>query len=136
MLPGTIFENIAYGRPEATEAQVHEAARWATAAAFIEGFDEAYETQVGEEGQRLSGGQRQRVAIARALLGEPVIILLDEPTAYLDPQGTEELLENLRGLAGGPTVIIVTHDDRAAAHADRIIRLRGGRLELDPSPAV
>jgi ATP-binding cassette subfamily B protein len=136
MLPGTIHENIAYGRPDATRAQVRAAAQWATAAAFIEEFDDGYETQVGEEGQRLSGGQRQRVAIARALLGEPPIILLDEPTAYLDPEGTEELLANLRGLSGTPTVVIVTHDDRAAAHADRIIRLRGGRLETEPVPAA
>ena len=133
MLPGTIHENIAYGRPAATPAQVHTAARWATAAEFIERLDDGYETQVGEEGQRLSGGQRQRVAIARALLGTPRVVMLDEPTAYLDPEGTEELLANLRTLPGAPTVIVVTHDDRAAAHADRIIRLRGGRVEADPA---
>src|SRR3954452_13912708 len=95
LFPGTIRENIAFGHPGATDAEVAAAAEAATAAAFIERLSSGYETRIGDEGVGLSGGQRQRVAIARAVLGAPGLLVLDEPTTYLDEDGVAELIEKL-----------------------------------------
>jgi ABC-type bacteriocin/lantibiotic exporter with double-glycine peptidase domain len=135
LLPATIRENIAYGRPDATDDEVRAAAVTATAATFIDRLPAGYETRVGDEGIGLSGGQRQRIAVARALLGEPALLLLDEPTTYLDEAGAAALMANLERLPRSPTVVIVTHDPHAAAHADRTIELRDGRVASDSAAA-
>jgi ABC-type multidrug transport system fused ATPase/permease subunit len=129
ILPGTIAENIAYSREPASHEEIASAARAATAAGFIDALPNGYETQVGEEGVRLSGGQRQRIAIARALFGSPRLLILDEPTTYLDHAAILELLETLNGLRNAPTVLLVTHDPAVAARADRVVHLRDGRIE-------
>jgi ABC-type multidrug transport system fused ATPase/permease subunit len=129
ILPGTIAENIAYSRDAPARAEIAAAAQAATAAGFIEALPNGYETQVGEEGVRLSGGQRQRIAIARALFGAPRLLILDEPTTYLDHAAILNLLETLNGLANAPTVLLVTHDPAVAARADRVVHLRDGRIE-------
>jgi ATP-binding cassette subfamily B protein len=128
VFPGTIRENIAFGRPEASDADIRAAAETATAHHFVERFPAGYDTVVGDEGVGLSGGQRQRIAIARALLGEPSLLLLDEPTTYLDDSGVTALLENLANLLRLPTIVLATHDPQATTHADRVIELRDGRV--------
>jgi ABC-type multidrug transport system fused ATPase/permease subunit len=138
IFPGTIRENIAYAEPGATEAALEAAARVATAADFIETLPDGYETEVGDDGELLSGGQRQRIAIARALLGQPALLILDEPTTYLDDSAIAAFLERLDELPEAPTVLMVTHSAAIAARADRVIEMREGRItadELRPAPA-
>jgi ABC-type bacteriocin/lantibiotic exporter with double-glycine peptidase domain len=136
LFPGTIRENIAFGRPDASAAEIAEAAAAATAAAFIEDLPDAYETPVGDEGVGLSGGQRQRIAIARALIGEPGLLLFDEPTTYLDERAVAALMENLGRLPQAPTIVLVTHDPQAARHAHRLVELREGRIVSDSATAA
>jgi ABC-type bacteriocin/lantibiotic exporter with double-glycine peptidase domain len=131
LLPGTIRENIAYSRPEAHDEAVRAAAHVATAADFIESLPAGYETSLGDEGHGLSAGQRQRVAIARALLGSPALLILDEPTTYLDRTTITTLLGRLLALPQGPTVLLVTHDFEVATHANRVIEIRDGRIVSD-----
>jgi ABC-type multidrug transport system fused ATPase/permease subunit len=130
LLPGTIRENIAYGRPEASDAEVRAAAEAATAAVFIDALPDGYATQVGDEAVGLSGGQRQRIALARALLGEPPLLILDEPTTYLDDAAVAELMARLAALPQAPTLLVVTHDPRVAVHAERVVELRDGRIAV------
>jgi ABC-type bacteriocin/lantibiotic exporter with double-glycine peptidase domain len=128
ILPGTIAENIAYGRPGATETEIREAAEWATAADFISGLADGYDTHVGDEGTLLSGGQRQRIAIARALLSRPVLLILDEPTTHLDDASIRRLMANLKELPGSPTLLLISHDPEVARLAERVHHLRDGAL--------
>ncbi len=128
IFPGTVSENIAYGRPEATEAAIRHAAECATAAEFIETLSEGYGTTVGDEGVLLSAGQRQRIAIARALLCCPILLILDEPTTHLDDAAIDQLLGNLQALPGSPTVIAISHDPAIESWAGRVIHLRDGRI--------
>jgi ABC-type multidrug transport system fused ATPase/permease subunit len=134
LLPTTIGENIAYGRADATRAQVREAARLAGAAEFIEAIPEGYDTVVAEGGQNLSGGQRQRIAIARALLTDAPIIVLDEPTSALDPHHEQVVLDSLRRLKGKRTLVLVTHRPETVADCDRVFVLDGGALVAQGSP--
>ena len=136
LFPGSIFDNIAYGRPGATRSEVIAAARAATADPLIEQLPRGYETEVGREGALLSGGEGQRVALARALLGRPALLVLDEPTTYLDEHSVAGLMENLRELPGSPTILTVTHDPEVAARADRVSELRDGRVRVEPAAAV
>lgn len=135
LFPGTIRENIAFGRPDATDAEVAAAAETSTAAAFIARLPSGYDTRIGDEGVGLSGGQRQRVAIARAVLGAPGLLVLDEPTTYLDEDGVAELIGNLDGLSWAPAIMLVTHDPAVAAYASRVIEIRHGKVVSDSGAA-
>ena len=133
---GTIAENIAYGRPGATRAEILAAGRQAGVAAFAETLPDGYGTAVGEHGRHLSGGQQRRVAVARALLRGTPVLLLDEPTTGLDPAAESRLVTGLLAAARGKTVIMVTHQPRLAALADRVIVLEHGRFrDAGPGPA-
>lgn len=125
---GTIRENIALGRPDATDAELRDAARAAGATGFIDRLPEGWDTVVGQRGRMLSGGQRQLLAIARALLRDAPILVLDEPTTGLDAAARANLREPLRRLAAGRTTIVITHDPEVTAWADRVVDLRDGRL--------
>ena len=127
VLPGTVFENIAYGRPGASADEVALAAERPGVDRFVGELPEGYETQLGDEGVRLLGGQRQRIAIARAFLREPRLLVLDEPSTSLDREATGALLATLRELPGRPAIVLVSHDDAVAEEADRVYRLRDGR---------
>jgi ATP-binding cassette subfamily B protein len=123
---GSIFENIAYGRPGASEEEVIEAARRANAHEFIASFPEGYQTRVGERGVQLSGGQRQRVAIARALLRDPAILVLDEATSSLDAASESLVLQALDRLMEGRTSLVIAHRLSTVRTADRIFVLTEG----------
>ena len=135
VFPTTIRRNIAYGRPDATAEEVQEAAWWATASDWIESLPEGYETQMGDEGGLMSGGERQRVALSRRFLSKPALLVLDEPTTHLDDASIRRLLENLRALPGGPSVLAISHDAVVADEADRVYTLRDGRIVSAP-PAI
>eukprot|EP00127_Corallochytrium_limacisporum_P006632 Clim_evm11s232 gene=Clim_evmTU11s232 len=124
----TVMENIRYGRPEASDEEVMEAARQANAHGFISRFPNGYNTVVGERGQSVSGGQRQRIAIARAILKDPKVLILDEATSALDAESESVVQEALERLMKGRTVIVIAHRLSTIQNADRIIVLKGGRV--------
>jgi len=128
ILPASLAENIAYGRPGATFEQIRQAARLAGAAAFIEQLPDGYDTVVAEGGQNLSGGQRQRIAVARALLTEAPFVLLDEPTSALDPHHEAVVTESLAQLKGSRTAIVVSHRLSTVIACDQIFVVDGGRI--------
>ena len=123
---GSIRENIAYGRPEATEAEIIDAAKLANAHEFIARMPHGYDTLVGERGLTLSGGQRQRIGIARAVVRNSPILILDEPTAALDPEAEKIVMEALEKLMEGRTVITIAHRLSTLSNADKILVLRDG----------
>jgi ABC-type multidrug transport system fused ATPase/permease subunit len=124
----TIAENIRYGRPGATDAEVEAAARAAHADEFIRGLPNSYATLVGERGVRLSGGQRQRVAIARALLVDPRILILDEATSSVDTRTDAAIQAALDGLMRGRTTLVIAHRLDTVQRADLILVMEGGRI--------
>jgi ATP-binding cassette, subfamily B, bacterial len=128
ILPTTIAENIAYGRPRATRQQIREAARLAGAAEFIERMPEGYNTVICEGGQNLSGGQRQRISIARALLTEASFIVLDEPTSALDPLHEQMIVQTLQKLKGLRTIILVSHRLSTVRDCDQIFVMSAGKI--------
>nr|MDA3936296.1 ABC transporter ATP-binding protein [Actinomycetota bacterium] len=128
LFSGTVGENIAYGRPDATPADVESAARAAQAHEFIMALPSAYETRVGERGVRLSGGQRQRIAIARALLIDPRILIMDDSTSSVDTETEAALRSNLDKLMAGRTTFIVAQRLSTVKRADTILLLQDGRL--------
>jgi subfamily B ATP-binding cassette protein MsbA len=128
ILPASVAENIAYGRPDSTDAQIRKAADLAGAASFIEKLPEKYDTQISESGGNLSGGQRQRIAIARALITEAPIMVLDEPTSALDPQHEQMITETLRDLKRSRTIILVSHRLSTVADCDQIFVMDEGRI--------
>ncbi len=124
----TIRENIAYGRPDATDAEIREAARRAQADDFISHLPAGYDSTVGERGGHLSVGQRQRIGIARAFLKNAPILLLDEPTSALDPTTEAAIMETIKDLMQGRTTLIVTHRLATIHGVDRIVVLEDGRI--------
>ena len=122
----SIFENIRYGRPDATMDAVRGVAKAANALEFIEALPDAFHTEVGERGVRLSGGQRQRIAIARALLEDAPLLILDEATSALDAESEHLVQEALKRLMAGRTTMVIAHRLSTVQSADRIIVLDDG----------
>lgn len=128
LFDGTLRENIAYGRPGATDKEIEDAARKANIHDFIASLPEGYDTLVGERGSRLSGGQKQRVAIARVFLKNPAILILDEATSALDNESEEAVQESLERLAADRTTIIIAHRLSTIKNADEIATVEHGRV--------
>jgi subfamily B ATP-binding cassette protein MsbA len=128
ILPTTVAENISYGRPTASMAQIAEAARMAGAAPFVEKLPQGYETVVSESGANLSGGQRQRIGIARALLTEAPIMVFDEPTSALDAHHEAMITQTLRDLRRQRTIIVVSHRLSTVMDCDQIFVMDEGRI--------
>jgi ATP-binding cassette subfamily B protein len=123
LFPGTVADNIRYGRSGASDDEVAAAARAADAHAFITALPGGYDTPVGQRGRLLSGGQRQRICLARAILRDAPVLVLDEPTTGLDEASAQRLLAVIRRFAASHTVILITHDPRLTAAADTVLRL-------------
>jgi ABC-type multidrug transport system fused ATPase/permease subunit len=131
----TIRDNIRYGAPDARHEEIVTAAHAAGADEFIERLPEGYATMLGRRGARLSVGQKQRIAIARALLRDPDVLILDEPTAPLDPASERSVIETLRALSRDRIVLIVAHRPDTLAACDRVIFLDGGTIAADGTHA-
>jgi ATP-binding cassette subfamily B protein len=134
LFQGTLAENIAYGKPDATRDEIVRAAKAANAHDFITRLPEGYDTIVGEGGTGLSGGERQRVSIARAILHDPRILILDEATSSVDTEAERQIQEALETLVKGRTTIAIAHRLSTLYNADRIVVLNHGRLEEQGSP--
>jgi ATP-binding cassette, subfamily B, bacterial len=128
LLSGTIADNLRYGRPEASVAELKHAARLAFADEFIERFPAGYETEIGERGIRLSGGQKQRIAIARAFLKDAPILILDEPTSALDPESEALIKAALAHLVRGRTALVIAHRLSTIENADEVVVLDQGHV--------
>ena len=128
LFDGTIRENVAFGRPDASEEEILAACRIARVDEFAEGFEKKYDTIVGERGVKLSGGQKQRVSIARAILADPRILILDEATSSLDSESEALIQEGLRYLMRGRTTFVIAHRLSTIRRADQILVLEGGRI--------
>lgn len=134
LFSGTIFENIAYAKPGASEKAVISAAKAANADEFVEKLDKGYQTEIGERGLKLSGGQKQRIAIARALLKDAPILILDEATSSLDSRSEAMVQEALEHLMRGRTTIIIAHRLSTISHVDQIVTIRNGAIDEVGSP--
>lgn len=126
LFSGTIRENVRYGRPDASDAEVDAAARAAHVDEFVGRLEKGWDTDVGEAGSQLSGGQRQRITIARAILRDPRVLIFDEATSSLDAQSERFVQEAIESLLGGRTVFIIAHRLSTVRHADKILVLDGG----------
>ena len=122
------LENIRYGRPEASDAEVRAAAEAAVATEFIDRLPEGFATEFGERGIKLSGGQKQRIAIARAILRDPEILLLDEATSALDAESERQVQIALEHLMQNRTTLVIAHRLATVLNADRIIVLENGQI--------
>jgi ATP-binding cassette subfamily B protein len=125
---GTVSENIAYGREDASEREIEAAARRAAADGFIRDLDRGYATELGERGVTLSGGQRQRLAIARAILKNAPILLLDEATSALDAHNEAQVQAALDDVMSGRTTLVIAHRLATVLKADRILVMEAGRI--------
>ncbi len=125
---GTIHENIAYGKPDATDEEIYIAAKQANALEFIDRFPEQFQTVVGERGTQISGGQRQRIAIARAVLKNPKILILDEATSSLDSESERLVQDALVKLMKGRTSLVIAHRLSTIRKADQILVMEHGEL--------
>src|SRR5215210_1370434 len=128
LFSATVHENIAYGRPEATRAEVERAAERAQAAGFVADLPDGYDTRIGERGLTLSGGQRQRLAIARALLADPRILILDDATSSVDASTEQQIKQALREVMAGRTTLVIAHRLSTISLADEIVVLEDGEL--------
>ena len=131
----SLRDNIAYGKPGATDEEIHQAAIQANALDFIEALPDGLDTLVGERGVKLSGGQRQRIAIARAILKDAPILVLDEATSALDSESEKLIQESLESLMHGRTSIVIAHRLSTIAKLDRIIVLEQGKIAEDGTHA-
>ena len=134
LFSGTVYENISYANPLASNKDVINAARDANAHEFIEKFENGYDTQIGERGLKLSGGQKQRIAIARALLKNAPILILDEATSSLDSKSEAMVQEALGRLMKGRTTIIIAHRLSTIQNVDKIITINNGKVDEIGSP--
>ena len=128
ILPATVAENIAYGKPGASLEEIQAAARAANADGFIEKLPEKYQTRTGEGAARLSAGERQRINLARAFLKDAPILLLDEPTSALDGESEALIAQSLEALLRGRTTLVVAHRPGTIARLQRVLVLEEGRL--------
>ena len=128
LFDGTVRENIAFTKPDATDEEVQAVAKIANAHEFISGFPQLYDTIVGERGVKLSGGQRQRVAIARAILADPRVLILDEATSSLDSESEQAIQEGLRRLRSGRTTFVIAHRLSTITSANQILVLEAGQI--------
>ncbi len=128
LFAGSVRDNIAYGRPDATDAEVRDAARAAQADGFISALANGYDQFVGEEGVTLSGGQRQRIGLARVLLCDPAVVVLDDATSAVDAEVEHAIHDSLAGRLAGRTTLLIAHRRSTLALADRIVVLDGGRI--------
>jgi ABC-type multidrug transport system ATPase subunit len=128
LFEGTIFDNIAYGREDATKEDVLRAAEAALVGDFVRGLPEGLETNVGERGATLSGGERQRISIARALVRDAPILILDEPTSALDPESERLLMEAVRNLVAGRTTFVIAHRMTTIEGAHHVLVIDRGRI--------
>jgi ATP-binding cassette, subfamily B, bacterial len=128
LFTASVTENIRYGRPDASDAEVKAAAEAASALSFIEALPQGFETHLGARGLRLSGGQRQRLAVARALLCDPAILLLDEATSALDAESELAIQQALDRLMHKRTTLVIAHRLATVQKADRIVVVDGGRV--------
>jgi ABC-type multidrug transport system fused ATPase/permease subunit len=128
LFDGTIRENVAFAKPDASEKEILEASRIARVDEFAEGFEKKYDTVVGERGVRLSGGQKQRVSIARAILADPRILILDEATSSLDSESEALIQEGLRYLMRGRTTFVIAHRLSTIRRADQILVVEAGKI--------
>ena len=131
LFSGTLKENILLGNPDATDAQILEAAQLAGIDELASQLSDGFETRLTERGSQLSGGQRQAVCIARALVGNPKIVLLDEPSSAMDSTTERQLLERLRFYLEGRTLILITHRGTLLDLVDRVIAVDQGRVIAD-----
>jgi ATP-binding cassette subfamily B protein/subfamily B ATP-binding cassette protein MsbA len=134
LLPLSIADNIAYGRPDATTQQIQHAAEAACASEFIEKLPQGYQTVIGERGCTLSAGQRQRLAIARALLRDASVLVLDEPTSALDSQSEQSVMDGLKRLCADRTCFVIAHRLSTVKEADVVVVLEAGRIKEVSSP--
>lgn len=134
LFSGTIRENIAYARPDATDKEIIAAAKAANAHGFIENLKDGYDTAIGERGLKLSGGQKQRIAIARALLKDAPILILDEATSSLDSKAESQVQEALNVLMEGRTTLIIAHRLSTISHVDKIVTIKKGTVDEVGSP--
>jgi len=134
LFAGTVADNIRFGRPAASDAQVHEAAEAIGAHTFIEALPQGYDTQVESRGGRLSAGQRQLIAFARAFLADPAVLILDEATSSLDVPSERLVQRALRTILRERTAIIIAHRLSTVEIADRVLVLEHGRVVEDGSP--
>lgn len=135
LFSGTVAENIAIGRPDATRAQIEEAARAIGAHAFITGLPDGYDTDVRKRGGRISAGQRQLVAFARALLADPAVLILDEATSSLDVPGERAVQQAMDTVLVGRTAVVIAHRLSTVEVADRVLVMESGRIVEDGTPS-
>lgn len=131
LFQGTIRENIAYSKPDATMEQIQDAAGQALVTDFIDELPDGFDTQVGDAGKMISGGQKQKIALARAILSDPKILILDEATSQMDAHSRSSVHRNLQEFVKSRTTIIITHDTTSLCLAERIVFLRNGKLHRD-----